>query len=86
MSNLIIKLIRLYQKIPIKTHNLCRYTPTCSEYMIISIERFGLIKGMYLGIKRILRCNPFGSYGYDPVPERKKKNEKNKKNIYNIIM
>ena len=73
MSNLIIKLIRLYQKIPIKTHNLCRYNPTCSEYMITSIKRFGLIKGVYLGIKRILRCNPFGSYGYDPVPERKNK-------------
>ena len=86
MSNLIIKLIRLYQKIPIKTHNLCRYTPTCSEYMIIAIQKYGLIKGGYLGTKRILRCNPFGSYGYDPVPERKKKNEKNKKNIYNIIM
>ena len=86
MSNLIIKLIRLYQKIPIKTHNLCRYNPTCSEYMIIAIKKNGLIKGIYLGIKRILRCNPFGSYGYDPVPERKKKNEKNKKNIYNIIM
>lgn len=86
MSNLIIKLIRLYQKIPIKTHNLCRYSPTCSEYMIIAIKKHGLIKGIYLGIKRILRCNPFGSYGYDPVPERKKKNEKNKKNIYNIIM
>ena len=73
MSNLIIKLIRLYQKIPIKTHNLCRYNPTCSEYMIIAIKKNGLIKGIYLGIKRILRCNPFGSYGYDPVPERKKK-------------
>jgi putative membrane protein insertion efficiency factor len=43
--------------------------------MIVAIREHGLIKGMYLGIKRILRCNPFGSYGYDPVPERKKKNE-----------
>lgn len=73
MNNLIIKLIRLYQKFPIKTHNLCRYTPTCSEYMIIAIQKYGLIKGGYLGTKRILRCNPFGSYGYDPVPERKNK-------------
>ena len=72
MSNLIIKLIRLYQKIPFKTHDICRYTPTCSEYMIIAIKKHGLIKGIYLGIKRILRCNPLGSYGYDPVPERKK--------------
>ena len=73
MSNLIIKLIRLYQKFPFRKHNLCRFNPTCSEYMIIAIKRFGLMKGMYFGIKRILRCNPFGSYGYDPVPERKKK-------------
>ena len=73
MSNLIIKLIRLYQNFPIKTHYLCRYNPTCSEYMIIAINKYGLIKGMYLGTKRILRCNPFGSYGYDPVPERKNK-------------
>ena len=77
MSNLIIKLIRLYQKIPFRKHNLCRYNPTCSEYMIIAIKEHGLIKGIFFGVKRILRCNPFGSYGYDPVPERKKKNEKN---------
>lgn len=73
MSNLIIKLIRLYQKLPLKSHNLCRYTPTCSEYMIISINEYGLIKGLFLGVKRILRCNPLGSYGYDPVPKKDKK-------------
>ena len=71
MSNLIIKLIRLYQKFPLRKHNLCRFNPTCSEYMILAIKKHGLMKGIYLGTKRILRCNPFGSYGYDPVPERK---------------
>ena len=76
MSNLIIKLIRLYQKVPLKSHNLCRYTPTCSEYMIIAIKEYGLIKGLFLGIKRILRCNPLGSYGYDPVPKKNKKKGK----------
>lgn len=76
MSNLIIKLIRLYQKVPLKSHNLCRYTPTCSEYMIIAIKEYGLIKGLFLGIKRILRCNPLGSYGYDQVPKKNKKKGK----------
>lgn len=73
MSNLIIELIRLYQKFPFRKRSLCRFNPTCSEYMIIAIKEHGLIKGIYLGIKRILRCNPLGSYGYDPVPERKNK-------------
>lgn len=73
MSNLIIKLIRLYQNFPFRKRNVCRFNPTCSEYMIIAIKEYGLIKGIYLGLKRILRCNPFGSYGYDPVPERKNK-------------
>lgn len=56
---------------PISSHKLCRYTPTCSEYMIIAIDRFGIIKGLFLGIKRILRCNPWGGFGYDPVPDKK---------------
>lgn len=47
----------------------CRYYPTCSVYSIQAIRKFGIIKGGYLAVKRILSCNPFGGYGFDPVPE-----------------
>ena len=46
----------------------CRYVPTCSEYAMIAIEKYGPVKGGYLEIKRILRCQPFHKGGYDPVP------------------
>lgn len=69
MKKILIKLIILYQRIPFNSHSLCRFTPTCSEYAKISIERYGSFKGSFLAIKRILRCNPFNkNYGYDPVP------------------
>lgn len=45
----------------------CRFVPCCSDYAIESFEKFGFIKGMYKSVWRILRCNPFGSKGYDPV-------------------
>lgn len=61
-------MIRGYQIIPLSSHNMCRFTPTCSEYMIQSIERYGVIKGIKLGLKRIKRCRPGGDFGYDPVP------------------
>ncbi len=77
MKKIIIGLINVYQKLPLSTHKVCRYTPTCSEYMKIAVREYGSIKGVYLGIKRILRCNPLGGYGYDPVPRKKEKNEKN---------
>ena len=46
----------------------CRYIPTCSEYAAMAIEKYGAAKGGWLAAKRILRCHPFGSSGYDPVP------------------
>lgn len=46
----------------------CRYTPTCSQYAIDAIKKYGPFKGGYLAIKRILKCHPWGGSGYDPVP------------------
>lgn len=68
MRYLFIGLVKFYQKLPISTHKMCRFTPTCSEYMSEALRKYGTIKGLHLGIKRILRCHPKGKYGYDPVP------------------
>jgi putative membrane protein insertion efficiency factor len=46
----------------------CRYTPTCSQYAIEAIKKYGILKGGWLAAKRILRCNPWGGHGHDPVP------------------
>ena len=73
MNNFLIKIIRIYQRMPLHSHSLCRYTPTYSEYTIKAIEEYGSIRGLFMGIKRILRCNPFGKSGYDPVPPNTKK-------------
>lgn len=69
MKNILIKLIEMYQKLPIATHKMCRFYPTCSNYAKQAISEYGCIKGIYLSIKRILRCNPWNkNYGYDPIP------------------
>ena len=66
--------IRIYQKLlsPLLGSN-CRYTPTCSHYTVDAIEEWGALKGGYMGIKRILSCNPWGGSGYDPVPKNPNK-------------
>jgi len=51
----------------------CRFQPTCSEYAKEALRKHGIFKGIYLGILRILKCNPFFAHGYDPVPESKTK-------------
>lgn len=45
----------------------CRFTPTCSEYTIEALEKYGFLKGIFLGVKRLLKCHPLGGLGYDPV-------------------
>lgn len=52
---------------PLKTHKMCRYIPTCSNYSIDAIKEYGCIKGSFLTLKRIIRCNPLAKGGYDPV-------------------
>lgn len=69
MKRLVLILIKFYQKFisPLFPPS-CRYTPTCSQYTFEAVEKYGVLKGLFLGIKRILRCNPFFPGGEDPVP------------------
>ncbi len=72
--SILIFLIKIYQWFisPLLKTN-CRYLPTCSEYSIESLKKHGIIKGIYLSLKRILNCHPFGDEGFDPVPKNTKK-------------
>ncbi len=68
MKRLSLGLIRLYQQtISQVTPHSCRFTPTCSQYTLEAITRFGVLKGIWLGTKRLARCHPFNRGGYDPV-------------------
>ena len=64
-----IALIRLYQLIisPVLGPK-CRFTPTCSQYGIDAFKKYGPIKGLYLTLRRVVKCHPWGGYGYDPLP------------------
>lgn len=72
MKKMMIELIHFYQKYisPLSPPS-CRYVPSCSHYAMEAIEMHGAIKGGYLAFKRILKCNPWGGMGYDPVPGKK---------------
>jgi len=77
MRNILINIwlvpIRIYQKLisPLLGPT-CRYQPTCSHYMVGAVKEWGILKGTWLGIKRIGRCHPWGSIGEDPVPKKNK--------------
>ncbi len=77
MKKILIGCIKIYQAIPGPWHNSCRHIPTCSEYAIEAINTYGSFKGTKLAIKRILKCNPWGTYGYDPVIKEDKNGKKN---------
>ncbi len=82
MRRLVVGFIKLYQLLlsPILGQN-CRFQPTCSHYASQAIDRFGVIKGGYLSLRRLIKCHPFHEGGYDPVPEltedQKRKSNKN---------
>ncbi|MCH7541569.1 membrane protein insertion efficiency factor YidD [Patescibacteria group bacterium] len=74
MKKLAINLIRFYQKLISPLSKLiwpldsCRFSPTCSEYMILTVEKHGVLKGGWLGLLRITRCNPISPGGYEKIP------------------
>lgn len=67
MKKILIFFIKLYQVTPLHSHSLCRFNPTCSQYMIDAINKYGSFKGVKLGLKRLKKCRPKGDFGYDPV-------------------
>ncbi len=80
MKRILLGSIRFYQrylsfdtgvlKYLFLTDKACRFTPRCSEYTYQAVERYGIIAGLWLGFRRILRCHPWSKGGFDPVPEK----------------
>lgn len=74
MKSVLLGMIRFYRKyISPATPPSCRFQPTCSQYGLESIEKFGALKGGFLAVKRVLKCHPFHPGGFDPVPYKKTK-------------
>lgn len=76
MKTIVLTIIRGYQKTPVIqevyktfffTASVCKFEPSCSNYMYKSVEKYGVFRGLYLGLSRILRCHPFSKGGFDPV-------------------
>ena len=67
MKKILIKLIKMYQKTPFRSHSNCKFIPSCSNYAIEAINKYGAFKGTFLAVKRIVRCNPFSKGGIDNV-------------------
>ena len=77
LAKLLMGIVRFYQlAISPMFPSACRYSPTCSHYMMEAIKVHGPIKGTWLGLKRIGRCHPWGDSGYDPVPSKEGKKDK----------
>jgi putative membrane protein insertion efficiency factor len=68
MRQLLILLIRMYQRVSRYTPPVCRFTPTCSEYAAQALQQYGVFKGGWLALRRIGRCHPWNPGGFDPVP------------------
>jgi uncharacterized protein len=77
MKKILLFLIKIYQKTLSLDHGplsyiyserLCRFHPSCSQYTYEAVEKYGSLKGLFLGFKRIIRCHPWNDGGYDPVP------------------
>ncbi|AWN22539.1 membrane protein insertion efficiency factor YidD [Deinococcus irradiatisoli] len=70
-AQLLVKAVRVYQRrlSPLKAAPTCRFTPTCSQYAVEAIEKHGALKGGWLALWRVARCQPFNPGGFDPVPD-----------------
>lgn len=68
MQKVLIALLRGYKKLVSPfLPSACRYSPTCSEYMMLAVEKYGAVRGVWMGLKRLARCHPFHEGGFDPV-------------------
>jgi uncharacterized protein len=75
LTRALVWLIRLYQRVSRRLPPVCRFQPSCSSYMIEALQTHGLLRGLALGLYRILRCNPLCRGGFDPVPSSRSQRE-----------